>query len=98
MLAALAGPSVSFFARTSTLELFTIPLFIHSNFIYFYFSRSLRPQCGTATAPASCGNELSNLLAPFQNICTPMHTSRNAVSFKITFVPVAPILLARRSA
>ena len=54
-------------------------------------------QCGSAATPLSCGNELSSLLAPFQKICTPMHTSRNAVSFRITLVPVAPILLASRS-
>src|SRR5579863_1680698 len=67
------------------------PLFIHPN-------RSLRSQCGSATTPPSCGNEPSSLLAPFHKIWTPMHTSRNAVSFKITFVPVGPILLASRSA
>src|ERR1700722_3691891 len=59
---------------------------------------STRPQCGSVTTPPNCGNELSNLLAPFQKICTPMHTSRNAVSFKMTLVPVAPTLLASRSA
>src|SRR5580704_7757783 len=61
-------------------------------------NRRLRSQCGSDTAPANCGNEPSSLLAPFHKICTPMHTSRNAVSFKITFVPVGPILLASRSA
>src|SRR6266436_9704155 len=65
--------------------------FIHSN-------RPLRAQRGSATTPPNCGNELSNLLAPFHKICTPMHTSRNAESFKITFVPVGPILVASRSA
>src|ERR1700728_48090 len=65
--------------------------FIHSE-------RSLPRQRGSATTPANCGNELSNLLAPFHKICTPMHTSRNAVSFRITLVPVGPSLLASRSA
>src|SRR6202051_4637511 len=60
--------------------------------------RFLYSQRGSATTPANCGNELSNLLAPFHKICTPMHTSRNAESFKITFVPVGPSLLASRSA
>src|SRR5271154_380071 len=59
---------------------------------------ALDSQWGRAATPASCGNELSNLLAPFHRICTPMHTSRNAESFRITFVPVGPSLLASRSA
>src|ERR1700722_3965660 len=65
--------------------------FVHSK-------RWFRSQCGSVTTPANCGSELSNLLAPFHKICTPIHTSRNAESFKITFVPVAPTLLASRSA
>ena len=39
----------------------------------------------------TCRNhELTSALAPFQRICTPMHTSRNDVSCKITVIPVAP--------
>jgi hypothetical protein len=54
------------------------------------------PQC--AAILATCGNELSSLAAPFQNICTPMHTSRNEDNLRITFTPVGPRALARRSA
>src|ERR1700691_5008317 len=89
-LAASAGRSV--LASTSTPELFTLPLF------HPLPTARLAGQCGSPTTPPNCGNELSNLLAPFHRICTPMHTSKNAESFKITFVPVGPSLLASRSA
>jgi len=35
-------------------------------------------------------NEPSNTLAPFQRICTPMHTSKNDDNRMITLIPVAP--------
>src|ERR1700693_1118845 len=36
------------------------------------------------------GCEAKSALAPFHRICTPMHTSRNEVSCKITVIPVRP--------
>lgn len=42
--------------------------------------------------------ELSNWLAPFHRICTPIHTSRNADSLMITFMPVGPIVAPNRFA
>ena len=71
---------------------------VHCDSLSFRSNRWLRSQRGSAPTPPNCGNELSNLLAPFHKICTPMHTTRNAESFKITFVPVGPSLLASRSA
>jgi hypothetical protein len=52
-----------------------------------------------ARAQRRCkGSEIKRALAPFHRICTPMHTSRNDVSCMITVIPVAPSILASRSA
>lgn len=51
--------------------------------------------------PAQCtckGSELSRALAPFHRICTPMHTSRNDVSCRMTVIPVLPRICPSRSA
>jgi hypothetical protein len=44
------------------------------------------------------GSVAESALTPFQMIFTPMHTSRNEVSFMITVIPVGPTILLRRSA
>lgn len=44
------------------------------------------------------GNSTHNALNPFHMICTPMHTSRNDVSCKITVIPVVPRIFLSRSA
>ena len=43
-------------------------------------------------------SDANNTLAPFQKICTPMHTSKNDDSRMITLIPVAPSNFASRSA
>jgi hypothetical protein len=44
------------------------------------------------------GSVAKSALAPFQTICTPMHTSKNDVSCRITVMPVVPSTRPRRSA
>ena len=61
-------------------------------------SCSSHPVCAfLAPHDPSC-KLFSSVLAPFHRICTPMHTSRNDESRKITFIPVGPTAAASRSA
>jgi len=54
------------------------------------------PRPGVAQCKCK-GRELISALAPFQRICTPMHTSRKDVSCMITVMPVWPRARPRRS-
>ena len=44
------------------------------------------------------GSDVNSALAPFHTICTPMHTSKNDVSCRITVMPVVPSTRPSRSA
>jgi hypothetical protein len=53
-------------------------------------------QCRRAQPTRKCTCSKS-ARAPFQRICTPMHTIRDDVSCRITVIPVAPTISPRRS-
>jgi hypothetical protein len=62
--------------------------------------RALKKTRGVA-APIQCataGSVAKSALAPFQTICTPMHTNRNEVNCRITVMPVVPSTRPSRSA
>ena len=44
------------------------------------------------------GSDFRSELTPFQTICTPIHTSKNDVSCRITVMPVVPSTRPKRSA
>jgi hypothetical protein len=61
------------------------------------FGRTLK-MIGEHRQRVLAGSVARSALAPFQTICTPMHTSKNDVSCRITVIPVVPSTRPRRSA
>jgi len=94
VLAGLDGPSV--LASTSTIELFTFPL--------FFVTSASTPTPVSAFNAEGCksgklrATQLSNFARAFHRAFTSNAHQQERVSFKITVVPVGPTLLASRSA
>jgi hypothetical protein len=53
---------------------------------------------GKPSQSVPAGRDFSSALIPFQTICTPMQTSKNEVSWRITVMPVVPSTRPSRSA